>query len=189
MTRPGVRVSGGTLKGARLRVLHGVRPTSQRVREALASRWQARLPGASVLDLFAGSGAVGLEAASRGAAGVLLVEAAPRVCRELTAAAARLAGDSTTVCRSRLPEELERAADGRTFHLVFADPPYDFEAWSDLLQKIGRHVAPEGEVAIEHSSRIELPSLWGGLERVDERRYGDSMLSFFRPSGSSHPEP
>ena len=180
MSAPGVRISGGELKGSRLKVPPGVRPTGQRVREALCSRWQVRLPGATVLDLFAGSGAVGLEAASRGASGVMLIEADPRVYQELTTAAARLAPETTRTRRARLPEELSRIAGDATFDLVFADPPYAFADWDALLEAIAAVFAPSGEVVIEHSRRVALPQRVAHLGWESTRPYGDAALSFYR---------
>lgn len=179
MRRPGVRISAGELKGVRLEVPSGVRPTGQRVREALFSRWQSRLPGAAVLDLFAGSGAVGLEAVSRGADSVLCVDIDKAVHRELVKATDRLAPEVAGARRASLPEELRRVASGRVFDLVFADPPYAFTGWQELLEALEDLCHPAGEAVMEHSSRVELPSETGGLERRSTRRYGDSCLSFY----------
>jgi 16S rRNA (guanine966-N2)-methyltransferase len=184
----GVRISAGEFKGSRLKVPSGVRPTAQRVREALCSRWQTRLPGASVLDLFAGSGAVGLEAASRGAARVLLIEADHRVHKELTAACARLAPEITRTHRASLPEDLARAVHNGVFDLVFADPPYAFEEWEGLLAAVADLIETNGEAVFEHSRRVVLPDRVGRLEQRSTRRYGDSALSFFEvgtPAGDA----
>jgi len=175
----GVRINAGELKGRSLSVPAGVRPTSQRVREALCSRWQTLLPGASVLDLFAGSGAVGLEAASRGARTVLCIDADPQVFKELVAACGRLAPETVSVRRARLPEELARASGDAVFDLVFADPPYTFEGWEPLLQGVAERLLPMGEAVMEHSRRATLPGRVGRLEQLASRRYGDSALSFY----------
>jgi len=167
------------MRGQRLRIADGVRPTSQRVREALFSRWQGRVAGATFLDLFAGSGAVGLEAASRGAERVVCVEAESRVQRELAAACSRLAPEVVTVRSAQLPEDLGRVVAGARFALVFADPPYAFERWEALLEGIGEVLEADGEAVLEHAWRTELPSRAGRLELLTQRRYGDSGLSFF----------
>lgn len=180
--KPGVRVAGGAFRGRSLAVPPGARPTEGRVREALFSIWSDRLEGARVLDLFAGSGVVGLEAAGRGALRVLAVEESLRAVKTLEANAARLGEALLDIRRLSLPPGLARlAAEGAgPFDLVYADPPYDFPSYEDLLAGVGPLLAADGEIAVEHSSRRALPIETGGLVRVDSRRYGESALSFFR---------
>jgi 16S rRNA (guanine(966)-N(2))-methyltransferase RsmD len=180
--KPGVRIAAGDLKGRRLKIPPAVRPTSQRVREAIFSHWQDRIVDSAFLDLFAGSGAVGLEAASRGARRVLSVEGRPAVARGLKTAMRELAGDTVEVRVAELPNKL-RTADSELFDLVFADPPYDFEAYEPLLLLIDRLVTPEGEAAVEHSIRAELPERAGSLECVGVRTYGESRVSYYRRGG------
>jgi len=177
-----VRISGGLWRGRVVAVPSGIRPTGSRVREALGSIWSARLPGASVLDLFAGSGAVGLEAMSRGAVEVVLVDGTPSVVRRLRANCEGLAGTRCRVRQLRLPAGLEAspAAVGGPFDLIFADPPYRFEAFESLLAAIAVRLGSDGEAAVEHSSRVELPAVVDTLERVASREYGESVLTFYR---------
>lgn len=175
-----VRLSAGDFKGARVPVLPSVRPTSSRVREALLDSWRARLSGSSFLDLFAGSGAVGLEAAGRGVSDVLLLEGAGNVARELTATAQRLAPEMARVRLARLPVDLGKASAGQRFDLVFADPPYEFDEFEALLVGCEEVLAEGGVMAIEHSSRQQLPAPTVDLEHVETRRYGESALSFYR---------
>lgn len=179
--RNAVRITGGALRGHRVAVPHGARPSEGRVREALFSRWQERLPGARFLDLFAGSGAVGLEAVSRGAAFVLCVESDLRTVRQLEATSRRLAGGLVRVRRANLPAGLPAVAQG-PFELAFADPPYRFRAYGALLVAAAPLLAPDGELAIEHSTRVELPGQTEALVLSDQRRYGESALSFYRLS-------
>jgi len=180
--KPGVRVTGGAFRGRSLAVPPGARPTEGRVREALFSIWSERLEGARVLDLFAGSGVVGLEAAGRGALCVLAVEEGLHAVKTLQANAVRLGEALLEVRRLALPMGLGRlAAEGAgPFDLVYADPPYNFSIYEDLLAGIGPLLATDGELVVEHSSRRALPLETGGLVRVDTRRYGESALSFFR---------
>jgi 16S rRNA (guanine(966)-N(2))-methyltransferase RsmD len=178
--RHAVRITGGALRGHPVPVPHGARPSEGRVREALFSRWQERLPGARFLDLFAGSGAVGLEAISRGAQEALCLESDLRAVRILEATCRRLARGAVRVRRASLPAGLAAAAEG-SFDLAFADPPYRFAAYSELLAEAAPLLAPGGEIAIEHSSRTELPAAAGNLELIDRRRYGECALSFYRP--------
>lgn len=182
---PQLRLSGGDLRGRRLETAPGVRPTGGRVREALFSIWQPRLQGSRILDLFAGSGAIGLEALSRGARRADFVEASPKVLACLRRNLA-LADDLEAVLhRGRLPEWLQRQRP-EPFDLVFADPPYRFDDFSRLLAAIPPWVADGGAVVVEHSSRVDLPEV-GALVEVDQRTYGESRLSFFAvPPGSGN---
>jgi 16S rRNA (guanine966-N2)-methyltransferase len=145
----------------------GTRPTSDRVREAIFSALEARdtIEGARVLDLYAGSGALGLEAASRGAAAVTLVErdrAAAQACRTNTAVVLRQAPDAAP----------------RTWDLVFLDPPYDL-AEPELLQNLEALVprlAADAVVCLERSSRSLEPAWPAGLELDRRKDYGDTTL-------------
>ena len=177
--KPGVRIAAGDLKGRLLKIPPAVRPTSQRVREAVFSHWQDRISDCSFLDLFAGSGAVGLEAVSRGARRVLSVEGRPAVARGLKVAMRELGEGRVEVRVAELPGGLRRAGSEH-FDLVFADPPYDFEAYEALLLLIDQLVAPTGEAAVEHSSRTEVPERAGSLECVSSRTYGESRVSYYR---------
>jgi len=179
MAKPGVRVSGGELRGRGLAVPPGARPTEGRVREALFSIWGDRLPGARVLDLFAGSGVVGIEAAGRGALDVLAVDDDPRAARTIGENAGRLAAGAVTVRRLQLPAGLARLA-GSFFDLAFADPPYAFTGYAALLAAAAPLLAPDGKIVVEHSSRRDLPLAAGPLVRTDVRRYGERSLSFYR---------
>ena len=177
-----MRVGSGALRGLRLEVPKGVRPTGGRPKEALFSRWQGTLPDSAFLDLFAGSGAVGLEALSRGAREVVLVERSPKVLRSLVGNCSGLAADRCRVLRATLPRLPAALAGGPAFDHVFADPPYDFDAYSKLLGRIAEVLLPGGEAAIEHSRRRILASEVGALVLTSARDYGDSRLSFY-----SHP--
>jgi 16S rRNA (guanine966-N2)-methyltransferase len=182
--KPGVRVTGGELRGRGLAVPPGARPTEGRVREALFSIWADRLEGARVLDLFAGSGVVGFEALSRGALSVLCADADLRTIKVLEENAARLGG-GIEIRRLPLPAGLTRLTG--PFDLVFADPPYAFDGYGSLLAGIVPLLAPDGEIVIEHSSRRDLPIEKGPLVRSDVRRYGESALSFYRLGSGDGP--
>jgi 16S rRNA (guanine966-N2)-methyltransferase len=177
--KPGVRISGGELRGRGLAVPPGARPTEGRVREALFSIWGERIDGARVLDLFAGSGVVGIEAAGRGALEVIAVDDDARAARTIAENAERSAPGAVTVRRWKLPAGLARLG-GMVFDLAFADPPYAFSGYPALLAAVAPLLAPDGEVVVEHSSRLELPVEAGPLVRADVRRYGESGLSFYR---------
>ncbi len=187
MSPGSVRILGGELRGRALRVAPGVRPSEGRVREALFSIWQARLRGARFLDLFAGSGAVGLEALGRGAAAVVLVEHDRRAVARLRDNCKVLEVEGWRIHDGRLPGALGDPffSAAAPFDLVFADPPYAFDAYAKLLGAAAPRVAPDGQLALELSARIEPPPEAGELALVDLRRYGESALAFYdrRPHG------
>jgi 16S rRNA (guanine966-N2)-methyltransferase len=177
-----LRVTGGELAGRRLRsVRSGLRPTSDRVREALFARLGA-LSGVRVLDLYAGTGALGIEALSRGARSAVFVESEGRTRAVLRgnleelglAAVARVvSGDAP-----RAVATLGRT--GARFDLVLIDPPYaSGEVPRALAALVGAGVlAPEATVVVEHGRRHPVAPV-DGLAPNDERRYGDTVLTWF----------
>ncbi len=180
--KPGVRITGGEFRGRGLAVPPGARPTEGRVREALFSIWGERLAGARVLDLFAGSGIVGLEALGRGALSALAVDSNLGAVKTLEINAGKLGERLLEIRRLLLPEGLDRLVKEGLgpFDLVYADPPYNFGPYPELLAGIAPLLAEDGEVAAEHTSRRELPIEAGPLTRIDVRRYGESAISFYR---------
>lgn len=185
MKRGGVRILGGALQGRRLDVPATARPTESRVREALFSIWGHDVGDCRFLDLFAGSGAVGLEAVSRGAASATFVECAKAALACLRRNL-RLADDSgqlgDSTCRlvpSRLPR-IPGALKSSHFDLAFADPPYDYDGYGSLLHEVRPLIEEGGELVIEHATQATLPAS-AGWESVSTRRYGTSCLTFFRP--------
>ncbi len=185
-----MRVTGGELRGRRLRVPAGdVRPTADRVRESLFMILSPRLPGARVLDLFAGSGALGIEALSRGAARCVFIEASARVAAVLGANLESLGLGARSAVgvgpAGRWIPGLARR--GEAFDLVLADPPYRAEGVASLLAELVRRdlLAAGGLVAWEHDRRAgERPA---ELETVDERRYGDTVVTLLRGRGAPAP--
>lgn len=182
-----LRIVGGEARGRRVRVPEDgrVRPTSDRVKEALFDILGQRVAGSRVLDLFAGSGNLGLEALSRGAAAATFVDRDPR-CRQVIGRnladlgyrerARVLAGDALAVLR-RL------AARGERFDLVFLDPPYAAGLLVPALEAVaeGGLLAEDGLAAAEHAARDEPPARVGRLVRRARRQYGDTSLSFYAP--------
>ncbi len=184
------RIIAGAAKGRTLLVPpgEGTRPTSDRAREALFSRLEhdGWVEGSRVLDLYAGTGALGLEAASRGAAAVLLVEraqpavrAARRNAHALAAAGATSvevrAGPVTTV----LAAGLEAVGAARPFDLVLADPPYDVDEveLGGVLDALTRGwLARDALVVVERGRRSPQPRWPAVLEPLDVRRYGEAAL-------------
>lgn len=191
MRAPGaVRLLGGELRGRPVRVPPGARPSEGRVREALFSIWAERIPGARFLDLFAGSGAVALEALSRGAATAVAIDGAgPAIAAVRDNARALGLASRCQVVRADLGHEVDRLAQrmGR-FDLVFADPPYGFAEWAELLRLAERLLDGAGALALEHSRRADLPCGDGSLTMRDRRNYGESCLSFYGPAAGDATE-
>jgi 16S rRNA (guanine966-N2)-methyltransferase len=180
------RIVAGSAGGRRLAVPPGerTRPTSDRAREALFATLAGLvdLDGARVLDLYAGSGAVGLEAVSRGAAHALLVDADARAAA-VARDNARTLGlqDRVTVRRDRVERVL--AGDPEPHDLVFADPPYalgDDELGAVLLRLAGGWLAPGAVLAVERASRGSGPRWPDRVEALKRRRYGEGTLWYGR---------
>lgn len=181
MSKRTVRISGGELKGRTLAIPAAIRPSGGRLRGALFDIWQGRIRDATLFDLFAGSGAIGLEALSRGARQVVFVESEKKVLEILRRNLQGLPSTDVLVLQAELPGDLDRISDRlpTAADLIFADPPYDFAAYEELIGAASSLLAAEGEMAIEHHAKIELPARVGDLKQVTIRRYGDSSLSFY----------
>ena len=179
-----LRVIGGEWKGLPLSSPPGsaLRPTSGRVREALFDILGGGIAGARFLDLFAGTGAVGIEALSRGAARCLFVEkdgrAVAAIRRNLEAGRF---GPRGVVIEGNLPGALSRIPRGEAFELVFVDPPYGGPQGEETLRALGRIGSlPAGcRVILEHRKSWEPPIRRGSLILRRSARYGDTVLSFF----------
>lgn len=176
------RIVAGTAGGRTLTVpRRGTRPTSDRVREALFSRLEhaGAVADAVVLDLYAGSGALGLEAASRGARRVLLVDSA----REAVAACRRnvtsLELGGVEVVGERVRAFLDRRPP-LDADLALLDPPYELgeDDLADVLEALVRHLAQGAVVVVERSGRAPAPRWPAALEPTGERRYGETALWF-----------
>jgi 16S rRNA (guanine966-N2)-methyltransferase len=172
-----VRVVAGRWGGRRLQAPSGdaTRPTSDRVREALFSILADRVDGACVLDLFAGSGALGIEALSRGAAAATFVDSAPAAIRAVRANLEALAAEAE-VRRSDARRFLDSASgDARQYDLVFLDPPYRLAGrlGGELTAALPAVLAPGAAVIAESDRRAPLELQ---LPILDERRYGDTLI-------------
>jgi len=193
MRRPGtLRIIAGTARGARLAFPKGaeIRPTADRVREAIFNILADRVTDARVLDLFAGTGAFGIEALSRGARECVLVEnnracvAAIRENLEKT----RFSGRATVVVAGALSFPHDDAPPGEAFDIIFLDPPYDLSRSGEpgsriarLMERLGtpQLLAPGGLVVFEHASGAKVPEAFGSLQRSDRRGYGSTVVSFY----------
>jgi 16S rRNA (guanine(966)-N(2))-methyltransferase RsmD len=180
------RIIGGAGKGRRLKTAAGdsTRPTGARVRQSLFDILSAVIPGCRFLDAFAGNGGVGLEALSRGAAKVVLVDrgaSAVEAARENARAMAG-AGGEVQVFRQDARTALAALADqGMQFDVVYLDPPYASDVYEPLLALLGEEplLAEGGVVVAEHFHKRTLPARIGSLVRTREKRLGDHCLSFY----------
>lgn len=189
------RLVGGSAGGRRLRTPAGAatRPTTDRVREALFSSLESSLGGLGglrVLDLYAGSGALGLEALSRGAAALTAVEHDRRTAR-LVEASARDVGLGPVEVVARPVDRVLATAPRAAYDLVLADPPYDVtEAEvSRVLALLVEHgwVAPDATVVLERSARSPEPAWPPGLEPERRRAYGETALWYVRATSLVEP--
>lgn len=190
------RIIGGRGKGRRLTTPRGTatRPTAARVRQTLFDILAPELRGCRLLDAFAGSGAVGLEALSRGAARVVFVDTSAAALQALrdNLAALGVAGAQARVLRQDAGAALTTLAGaGERFDLVYLDPPYDSDLYEPLLERLARSglLAAQALVVAEHFHKRLLPETIGGLLRTRQVRVGDHRLSFYRaPSRHGHDE-
>ena len=181
------RIIGGAAKGRRLKAPSGevTRPTAARVRQSLFDILAPEIPGSRFLDAFAGTGAVGLEALSRGAAKVVLVDrngAAVETARENARALAGEGGSVQVFRQDARTAIVALAEQGFRFDLVFLDPPYASDLYEPLLSLLdeGPLLAEDGLVVAEHFHKRALPETIGTLGRTRLVRAGDHCLSFYR---------
>lgn len=185
------RIVAGIAGGLTLASVPGdtTRPTTDRVKEALFSRLESYdvLAGARVLDLFAGSGALGVETASRGAAAVDLVESADKaaaVCRRnADLVNDKLGRKAVAVHRMKAERFLEDLPAGQHWDLVLMDPPYPLgeDALRGVLAALAGFLADGAVVVVERSSRSQEPHWPEGLERFAVKKYGETQLWFAEP--------
>jgi 16S rRNA (guanine966-N2)-methyltransferase len=180
------RIVAGAARGRRLAVPPaGTRPTSDRAREGLFSSLASllELDGSRVLDLFAGTGAVGLEALSRGAAAVALVDSDPVALRTIKANVAAVALPGATVVRATLPAYLS-VGGGYPFDLIFADPPYaiaDTQLAETLELITADRWTRSGSIVVLERASSAPPTIWPDvIEPIKSRRYGAGMLWYGR---------
>jgi 16S rRNA (guanine966-N2)-methyltransferase len=177
-----MRIIAGSLKGRRLKTpaWEGLRPTSDKLRETLFNILAPRIDGARVLDGYAGTGAVGIEAISRGAAQVTFVErdrrAVALIEENLTACGVE---GGYTIHRGDVATVLPGLGSS-AFDLILLDPPYDIMTMTPVLEASARALASGGLVVLEHATRRELEPA-ALLEPVRRVKSGDSTLTFFTP--------
>ncbi len=188
MRTSSIRIIAGQFKGRKIPTFPGraIRPTSQRAREALFSILGPRIQEATMMDLFAGTGAVGLEALSRGAARVIFVEQNPLAGASIQHTLSELKSASSAHV---LVEEVSLALQNsillgwRPFDVVFMDPPYRLPDIKLLLGQIEQMnlIAPTGQFVYEHFHKTSPPHAIGEWKLVRTARYGDTAFSFYQP--------
>ena len=186
-----MRITGGTLTGRHISTTGapGLRPTKDQVRQSVFMTLAAALPETRVLDLFAGTGAAGLEAWSRGAEHVTWVESNRAIARLLSANVARLTEshpNARVVCEDVF-RFLESPRLGPPYHLIFADPPYEPAAEGQWLEKtlraIEKHpiLLPSGLLIFEGKAGAKLPAM-DGWQVLRDKLYGSTRILFLRPN-------
>lgn len=188
----GIRISGGKIKGRKIgykktSLFKGedkLRPTSSKVREAIFDILRDRISESLFVDLYAGTGGVGIEALSRGAGHVIFVESNLLRTRLIDQLIEELGfKDRARVIRSKAYDFIEREAKrGVSFDIIFLDPPYQSEELMKVLPLIGRTgvIRQDGLVMVEHFSKKKLPDEIEGLIKVRSYRYGDTSLTLYR---------
>jgi len=185
-----VRISAGQFKGFNLVTPLKIRATEAKVRQALFNILAHMVPGARVIDGYAGSGALGLEALSRGAAFAAFIEsdgeAIVSIRDNLERLSAELSREAWRVLHLDLDRGLRALAETEPpFNLILLDPPYRSDEAKKALNTVEECaiLAPAGIVAIEHHRRNVLPPSSGLLQALKQHRYGDTVLSFYRLAG------
>ena len=178
---PLMRVITGSARGRKLKTLSGedVRPTTDRVKEALFSIIQFEIEGRRVLDLFAGSGQLGIEALSRGAAGAVFVDAA-RACVQVVRENLEAAGLARSAQVFQMDSLAFLAGGCGPFDLVFLDPPYGTGLLQKALPLAARRMAPGGVMICEAPLQEELPEQAGAYRLVRRYPYGKISLAVYR---------
>jgi 16S rRNA (guanine966-N2)-methyltransferase len=188
-----VRISSGKLKGRKVVISKKIftsnegdelRPTSSKVREAIFNILQSEIDQAMFLDLYAGTGAVGLEALSRGAERVFFVESNQVRSKAIMGYIGKLGLEArTAVYQEKTEAFLQRAMrTGMKFDIIFADPPYISDEFEHALPYVAEHniLKDGGCMLVEHSSKRVLPEQIHDIKRIKNYKYGDTMITLYR---------
>ncbi len=183
-----MRIIAGTYRSLRLATLQGtkLRPTSDQLRQTLFDVLGPRVVGCLFLDAYSGSGAVGLEALSRGAKEVVFIEhhRAAAECIQANLAALKIESGFRLLTCAVLTGLEKLASEGARFDCVFLDPPYEnVREYHHALRQLGRRelLRPSSLVVAEHSRRVILEEFYGALRRARALRHGDAQLTFYQP--------
>lgn len=182
-----MRIIGGTCRGRPLTspTWTGLRPTSDRLRETIFDILGPEVDGATVLDVCAGTGAIALEALSRGAVAATCLESDPRARALIRANAQRCGlGSRCMIVPGDAPGALTERSIGGPFDVIVLDPPYDAPWLARAVAAAAALLAPGGRMVLEHGARVPAPEITGlRLERT--RRAGDSALTTYRAAGAA----
>ena len=185
-----MRVIAGEYRGRRLAAptWPGLRPTSDRLKESVFAILAPVLAGARVLDGFAGSGALGIEALSRGAASAVFVEQDSRAAGliERNLAHCRIA-DGYVMIRAEFTRALRQLPADRRFDLVLLDPPYEFADLASAVEAAAGHMARGGVLVLEHATRRQAPARAGRFAAVRQVKAGDSTATVYREAADHAP--
>ncbi len=177
-----MRITAGKARGRRLKPAAGrssLRPTASKVREAVFDIIGPGLKGARFLDLYAGTGAVGLEALSRGAETAVFVEISQAMAERIRRAGREFGLSAQMKVYRRDALDYLKRAEGGSFDFVFADPPYRSGEVTKVLSLVPGVLKAEGMVIVEHPSKMVLPESVGPLRRKKRYTYGDTALTTF----------
>jgi len=184
-----MRITTGKYKGRNIFMPKGIRPTQDKVRKAIFDIL-GDIEGLSFLELFAGSGAVGIEAASRGAQEVVFVENNPNVLKMLTSNTSYILHTKYCILSQNVESELRRLnQEKKQFDIIFLDPPYYQDLAKKTLQTLGRYdiLSPNGLIVAEHFKKENLPDDLGVLSLFRQYKYGSTILSLFKREGKHVP--
>ena len=180
-----MRIIAGSARGTKLETIEGLatRPTTDRDKENIFNLIQFEIMEERVLDLFAGSGAIGLEAASRGAKHVVMVEASPK-CAKITQRnidKSRM-GDKVDLFVKKVDQALIHLSGKEPFHMIFMDPPYDKGFVVPTIESIDALglLDESGMIVVEHNSKTTYPDVIGPFELGKFKKYGSSAVSIYR---------
>lgn len=187
-----LKITGGQARGRSIDSPSGmkVRPTSSKIRQALFNILGARVQEARVLDLFGGTGLMGMEALSRGAAELTTIEVERKLATNILNAFEKLSFENARVVQGDVREKLGELK-GNKFDIIFADPPYQSPFAKTVINLVDRYelLSPDGIMIIEHNvdTRIPMPEKVA-LKLTSERTYGNTCLSFFELETTSKPK-
>ncbi len=183
-----MRIIGGTARGRAIKAPEGreTRPVTDMIRESLFNIWQFDIEGADFLDLFSGSGCMGLEALSRGARKVVMVDASAQAVRTIKSNLEKtgLGGRASEVLKADVLDVVGRyGRTHRTFDIVYVDPPFTVpELFPQVMEALsdGALLKDGATMAIRSEKRMEMPERIGNLEKVREKAYGASTVHFYK---------
>jgi len=177
-----MRITSGKYKGRLIKMPRGIRPTQNKVRKALFDIL-GDIAGLSFLELFAGSGAIGLEALSRGVSDLTFVECNRDCLLALKKNIESLAVKACSICPQEVGSSIKMLhKDKKGFDIIFLDPPYYEDLAKKTLQILGAYdiLSPNGFIVVQHFKKDILPDALGVLSLFRRAKYGDTILSFFK---------